>query len=115
MDKQIKEYSKKYKVLLKKIAVLEEKMESSQNLQERERLKAELLKINEEFDLFVIEYAKRIFDVYSKKKIQLKDTYTGEIKAWDEYFGNSFDKLSKSKRECLVGLIENYGAYRLIK
>ena len=115
MDKQIKEYSKKYKLLLKKISVLEEKLEEAQNLQEKESLKVDFLKKNDEFKLFIIEYAKLIFDIYSKKKSQLKDTYTGEIKSWDEYFGNDFNKLSKAKRECLVGLIEKYGAYRLIK
>ena len=115
MDKKIKEYSKKYKLLVKQISLIEEKIEMSNNAKEKEQLNRDLLKINDEFDLLIVEYSKIIFDVYSKKNSQIKDTYTGEIISWDKHYGRDFSELSKLKREGLVGLIEKYGAYILIK
>lgn len=113
MDNNIKEYSKKYKALVKSIELLEEEIEESEEQQKKE-LKKRMIELNHTFDLFIDEYAKCVFDIYSKKKIQIKDTYTGEIKSWEEFFGDEFNKIPKIKRECLVGLIEKYGAYRIM-
>jgi hypothetical protein len=51
--------------------------------------------------------------VYYKKNPKIKDTYSGEIKRWNDVFGPDFDKISTCFREGLVGLIEGYGAYKL--
>ena len=106
MNNGIKECHKKYVSFNKEISALEKK-NTPQNKKEINRLEKEL-------ESFICnEYAKAVFDAYSLESPMIKDTYTNEIKHWDKMFGSDFNKLSISRREALVGLVEKYGAYRL--
>jgi len=67
----------------------------------------------EEIENFITNvYAKSIFDKYSKKKPKLICKKTDEVIDWEEAFGSEYDKISKSLRHSLVGLIEGGGRYR---
>lgn len=67
-----------------------------------------------ELDAFIEEeYAKDIFEKYSKKKPILTEVKTGTKIAWVDAFGNEFEKISKSLRHSLVGLEEGGGRYKL--
>jgi len=77
-------------------------------------LAMELQNVTNEINDFVEnEYAKIIFENYKNKKILLIDKYKKQKISWDEIFGNDFEKVSKSLRYALIGLIEGEGRYEL--
>ena len=114
MDKAIKECKKKYTLFVRRIEQLEDEISDNSDKKDIKETKKELAKVEDSFDQFIInEYSRAIFEVYSKKQCKIKDIYTGEIKTWGEFFGSDFNKISVLNKECMVGLIEGYGAYRL--
>ena len=64
-------------------------------------------------DLIENEYALAVFDKFSKIKPDLIRIKTGEVVSWEDGFGSDFDKISKSLRHSLVGLVEEPGRYKL--
>ncbi|MDI9243201.1 hypothetical protein [Fusibacillus kribbianus] len=75
---------------------------------------SELDKVYKEIDLLIEgEYAESVFAYYVKKRPALIRIKTGEIVTWDDAFGNSFEKVSKSLRHSLVGLVEGGGRYKI--
>lgn len=75
-----------------------------------------------ELDLIITEidelvegcYSEAVFRHYKDKQPTLIRIMTGEKVSWDDAFGDSFDKLPKSLRHSLVGLVEGGGKYTLL-
>ncbi len=65
-------------------------------------------------DFIENEYAFAVYERYCKSKPNLIRVKTGEVVSWDEGFGSDFDKISKSLRHSLVGLVEEPGRYKLV-
>lgn len=74
----------------------------------------ELDKISVDIDDFIEnEYAQAVFEYYNKKKPTLVRIRTDEKYAWEEAFGSEFDRIEKTLKHSLVGLVENTGRYRI--
>lgn len=84
------------------------------SLEENDLERSEADKKIKEIDDFVENiYAKDIFEKYQKKRPQLVRKKDNQTVSWDEAFGDDFNKISKSHRHSLVGLIEGGGRYEL--
>ena len=84
------------------------------SLEENDSKRSEADKKIEEIDIFVENvYAKDIFEKYQKKRPKLIRRKDNQTVSWDEAFGDDFNKVSKSLRHSLVGLIEGGGKYKL--
>lgn len=59
------------------------------------------------------EYAKAVFQYYSRREPELIRNATGDSFSWKEVFDEEFDQLSQNLRYSLVGLVEKEGKYRL--
>ena len=59
------------------------------------------------------EFAEEIFKKYSRKNPIVIDTTNGHETRWDELFGNTFDKVSKSQCHALVRIYMKNGSYRI--
>lgn len=116
MDKRIKEYKEIYTKLVGEILFLEEEFENTKKTIEKSAIKREIDKKNFFLEEFICnDYASVVFEVYSSKRCKIKDTFTNEVKTWEEFFGTDFNKLTKLKRKTLVSLVEKSGAYRLTR
>ena len=74
----------------------------------------ELDKISVDIDDFIEnEYAQAVFEYYNKKKPTLVRIRTDEKYAWEEAFGSEFDRIEKTLKHSLVGLVENTGRYKI--
>jgi len=81
---------------------------------EFERVTQDLKTLRDEIDIFIEnEYAECVFNYYSKKQPKLVESSSGAVVSWSDIFGNSFAELSKNLRHALVGLVEDYGQYRI--
>lgn len=58
------------------------------------------------------EYANMVFNVYNSKRPMLYEVYDKKMVSWEEAFINDFDKIPKTLRHSLVGLIEGEGRYK---
>ena len=84
------------------------------SLEEDDSKRNEADKKIKEIDDFVENiYAKDIFEKYQKKRPKLVRKKDEQIISWEEAFGDDFNKISKSLRHSLVGLIEGGGRYTL--
>ena len=107
LDKRIKVCKKELRVLYAELSSEEEKNKTMDN---EERIDFVKCKIREYIDN---EYAKTVFDVYAPKKPKLIRILTGETVLWENAFGDDFEKIPKSRREALTGLIEGGSKYKL--
>ena len=83
---------------------------------EKSKSNKDLKKAENELEDFIRnKYAKVVFETYSTKNPKIKNIFSGEVKRWNDIYGLNFNKLSPCLKEGLVGLIEQYGAYRLKK
>lgn len=58
-------------------------------------------------------YAQSVFEYYSKKKPKLIRIKTSEVVEWEDAFGSSFSKTTKTQKHALVGLVEGGSMYKL--
>ena len=58
------------------------------------------------------DYSQAVFNAYKDEKPPLIRILTGETVTWDDAFGDDFEKISRSLRHSLVGLVEDPGRYR---
>lgn len=103
-----KKYQKKLAEMYKLKHALEEKSNNKITPgSEAERLCSEI-------DAFIEnDYALTVFRYYEKRLPVLIRVRTGEEEDWNKAFGSDFDKVSKSLRHSLVGLVEGGGRYKL--
>lgn len=70
-------------------------------------------KVLKEIDDFIEnDFAKMVFEHYSRKKPSLVERYTNEKVEWVDAFGDKFDKVPKLLRHSLVGLVTDEGKYK---
>ena len=100
-----------------KVSSLADRYKSCSNCKGSTKCKkvaSELEKIKFDIDNYIEnEYAKMVFELYSAKKIKLYEKYDKKYLTWEEAFGNDFDKVSKTLRHSLVGLIEGEGRFEI--
>ena len=101
---RFKKYQKELDARFKKLTALQD---SSQNPEE---IKQAEISVNEYIEG---EYAEAVFSYFVRKKPALIRIHTGEEYSWEEAFGESFEKVSKSLRHSLVGLVQGGGRYRI--
>lgn len=76
-------------------------------------IKSEIDSLLLEIDCFKKdEYAKMIFEVYSKKKPLLVHRYNGSVIKWEDAFGLDYKKVPDNLIDSLIGLIEDDGKYK---
>lgn len=110
-------YSKKYKEMYDQLFKLQDLLaeENTDSIKAKE-LSYSVDKLMCEIDTFVEEeYAKKVFDVYRNKKPELVFVVDGRIVGWTDAFGEDFEKIPKTLRHSLIGLVEGSGRYRLKK
>ncbi len=74
----------------------------------------ELNSINEQINKFIeTEYGEAVFRHFEHKRPALIRIHTGEEVTWNDAFGDSLEKITKSQKHSLVGLIEGGGQYKL--
>jgi hypothetical protein len=74
----------------------------------------ELNSINEQIKEFIeTEYGEAVFRHFEHNRPALVRIHTGEEVTWNEAFGDSLEKITKSQKHSLVGLIEGGGQYKL--
>lgn len=102
--KRLKEDEKIYKKLSDECSILSEKAGCEEAYEKKSR---------EFFDFIENQYSLHMYEKYSAKKPKLIEVKTGKVISWEEGFGTSFDKISKSLRHSLVGLKDGSGRYKI--
>ena len=112
---KVKGFSRELEKLYKQKHDLSRQYDDAEsNGREAEQINARLKELSDRIAAFIEnEYAMAVFEKYSKSKPQLIRIKTGETVSWDEAFGDDFERISKSLRHSLVGLVEEPGRYRL--
>ncbi len=96
-----------------KLADRHTKCEGCKDYSKIVKIAIELEDVEREKEEFVEEFAKIIFDYYSKRKPELIRNVDNKKVNWDEDYGCEYDRLSKALKESLVGLFDGDGRYRL--
>ena len=114
-NSKLKKLSKELKKLYSQKHDLTRKYEDALSYGEKaEQISMDLEELTNRIALFIEnEYALAVFEKYSKTRPELIRVKTGETVTWEEGFGTDFDKISKSLRHSLVGLVEEPGRYKL--
>jgi len=112
--KPFKRYQKQYKELYAQLFNLQDRLNDSEDAQSKKQLEAAVEKLQKEIAIFIEdEYAKAVFEYYSRKQPKLIRESTGEVVKWKDAFGNSFEAVPRALRGSLVGIVEGGGRYRL--
>ncbi len=78
-------------------------------------ISSNLQRIEDEIDDFIEnKYAKVVFEKYKDKPIILYEKYDKKQLSWEEAFGLDFDKVSKTLRHAIVGIVEGEGRYEIV-
>lgn len=101
---------------LKKLYLEKHRLEDicEENDTEENRKKVEQIILD--IDTFIEnDFAKVVFEHYKQKNPMLYERYSGKKVTWVQAFGEDFEKVSKSVRHSLVGLVTGEGKYSLKK
>lgn len=111
----LKKYKKKYNEMYAKLFELQDMLSKMKfDSEEGQKISTEIDAKKAEIDFFVeSEYAKKIFELYNKKKPLLIRLKTNEIISWKDAFGSEYEKIPTNLRHSLVGLVEGGGRYRI--
>lgn len=106
-------YRKQDKVL-KKLYEEKHRLEDICEIDDNDENNKNVEQIIAKINAFIEEdFAKLVFEHYSRKKPMLYENFTGEKVTWEQAFGKDFGQVSKSLRHSLVGLLTGDGRYSL--
>ena len=113
LNGELKEYHRKYMMLLEKRDLEQEKVLSKSNIFNRSSLQKKYETARDAFDDYCHNiYAKAIFEACSQIKPRIIRVRTGECFEWEEMFGSDFSKIPAIRRSMLVGLVEEACGYK---
>lgn len=114
-DTKLKKLSKELHKLYSRKHDLSRKYEDTLSSGDKaEQINRDMEELANRIALFIEnEYALAVFEEFNKTRPELIRVKTGETVTWEEGFGTDFEKISKSLRHSLVGLVEEPGRYKL--
>ena len=105
---------KKMKRQLAKLYAEKHRLEDLYEVDKSIETEKSINNVLQEIDTFIEnDFAKLVFEHYSRKHPILVERSSNKKVKWKDAFGDDFGKVSKSLRHSLVGLVTDEGRYKL--